>query len=159
MQPLFTLILLLFLSTPAQANDYPNAVQNIINDARPLCEFSGGQFSFDPLHLTTADLNKDGHSDYLLSSEGFTCSHDKDLYKTDLGYNYYVLLSSGSRTLRLDRKSSRPAHNAHIDTRTSPPQLIFDENCVALSATRTQSRWSWSGTSLVQVASTPPCLR
>lgn len=137
----------------------PDAVQGVINDVRLLCEFPGGVFSFDPAHLHSADLNKDGIADHVLSAAGFACSDNETLYQSDQGYAHYLFLSNGPGTLRLDRSTSPVAYSVRIDQRPSPPHLIYEHHCKNTGTNRTFTRWSWSGTSMVKVSSTPPCSR
>lgn len=156
---LLPLALIFLLPLPAQAEDLPGPIRQIIDEARAQCEPANGSFSFNPATILEADFNRDNAPDYVVSATAFICSGSNDIYNTPAGHPHYLFLSSGPNVLRLDRSTSPHAYSARIEN-TTPPQLVYTQPCAStLGAAATQSRWGWSGTAMALISSTPPCPR
>jgi hypothetical protein len=68
---------LLFLATPALAQDWPPEVSTIVDEAKSVCQ---GSFTTGPDAVTQVDLNGDGSSDWVIDSAGFQCSDSYGTY-------------------------------------------------------------------------------
>ena len=72
-----TALALLFLATPALAQDWPPKVAAIVEESQSICE---GTFTAAPEAVSQRDLNGDGTSDWVIDSGAFQCSDSTGTY-------------------------------------------------------------------------------
>src|SRR5437660_3641421 len=87
---------LLVVSSPSSAEDYPTEVNAAIADARKYCEDNGGKFAAMPSLVRKADLNGDRRDDYVIHLQEATCDGVGGAYCGTGGCELLLLVATPS---------------------------------------------------------------
>lgn len=143
MKAAFATIILLITALAPDISFGANLLLDVnatVNEARKLCQQSGGEFSFDAKYLEKLDLNGDHRADYILSTQGFACSTAQSLYSGSDGFLFRIFISGPEHY-----KASVIASSYQLDQSTIPPQLILTSRCKDDPLKMADRVWQWNG--------------